>query len=128
MQATQQSLSSPAAFLAVPLALLLTACGTASGAAGTYDCPHGSQMRQLELTSSGEAIWTMPSHSKATERYEEKNGEIKIYPVAGTPAGEMDELAKWRHEAAMNNPSRRFILESGNLRDVVNESESCTRR
>lgn len=127
MEARPPSLKS-SIFLVAPFVLLLASCGAAVGVVGTYECPHGSQVRQLELTSKGEAIWTMPSQHTATQRYEEKDGEVKIYPVAATPAGEMDELAKWRQEAAMNNPSRRFILESGNLRDVVNEGESCARK
>ncbi len=116
----------PACFALLPSILVLASCGS-GGTVGTYECPYGSRTKQLELTSNGKAVWTFPSRITDTMRYEEKDGEIRLFLVADRDPGKMDALQKWRYDATMNHPQRRFLLEEGNLRDLENASESCTR-
>ena len=115
-----------ACFAILSSMLVVASCGS-GGTVGTYECPYGSRTKQLELTSNGKAVWTFPSRIRDTMRYEEKDGEIRLFLVAGQDPGETDALQKWRHQATMNHPQRRFVLEEGNLRDLDNARESCTR-
>lgn len=117
--------------LAVAAACFTSACGS-SGVVGTYDCPRAGAISELELTGDGEAIWTfMPGGQKGEFRYEAKENDIRIFrtvsATAEPVAANADPLSHYQ-QSQRNRQMWHFQFHDGNLLNLVNESESCTRK
>lgn len=117
--------------LAAAAACLTSACG-APGVVGTYACPRAGAISELELAGDGKATWTfMPGGQKGEFRYEAKEDDIRIYrTVSATSepvAANADPLSHYQ-QSQQNRQMWHFQFHDGNLLNLVNESESCTRR
>lgn len=120
------------AILAVSFACLASACSS-SGVVGTYDCPRGRSIDQLQLFGDGKAVWTyMPQGKEKEFRYEAKDADVRIFrsadDVAKADLSGMDPLSRSRAEGELNRAIWRFQFHDGNLRNLQRASESCTRK